>query len=110
MTAAYDDGEYQFTKTFTKEAAATLDAFAGTWTYSDFVLTFDGKGNGTFNNGSEMTFTYTVSGNVAQISAFGAFDGDANKATLSADGASVDLKIADSYDETALSAKFTKQA
>lgn len=87
-----------------------LDAFAGTWTYSDFVLTFDGKGNGTFNNGSEMTFTYTVSGNVAQISAFGAFDGDANKATLSADGASVDLKIADSYDETALSATFTKQA
>lgn len=31
LTAAYDDGEYQFTKTFTKEAAATLDAFAGTW-------------------------------------------------------------------------------
>lgn len=30
LTAAYDDGEYQFTKTFTKEAAATLDAFAGT--------------------------------------------------------------------------------
>lgn len=94
----------------TEDPSETLDAFAGTWTYSDFVLTFDGKGNGTFNNGSEMTFTYTVSGNIAKISAFGAFNGDANQATLSADGASVDLKIADSYDETALSATFTKQA
>ncbi len=88
----------------------TLDAFAGTWKYNDFILTFDGKGNGTFNNGSEMTFTYTVSGNVAQISAFGAFDGDENKATLSSDGASIALKIADSFNETALSATFTKQA
>lgn len=43
LTASYDDGESPFTKTFTKEAAATLDAFAGTWKYSDFVLTFDGK-------------------------------------------------------------------
>lgn len=112
IDVSFDD-EYQentFKASFTKEAAATLDAFAGTWTYSDFVLTFDGKGNGTFNNGSEMTFTYTVSGNIAKISSFGAFDGDANQATLSADGASVDLKIADSYDETALSATFTKQA
>ena len=57
-----------------------------------------------------MTFTYTVSGNVAQISAFGAFDGDENKATLSSDGASIALKIADSFNETALSATFTKQA
>ena len=110
LTADYDDGEYQFSKTFTKQAEETLDAFAGTWKYNDFILTFDGKGNGTFNNGSEMTFTYTVSGNVAQISAFGAFDGDENKATLSSDGASIALKIADSFNETALSATFTKQA
>lgn len=109
LTAAYDDGEYQFTKTFTKEAE-TLDAFAGTWTYSDFVLTFDGKGNGTFNNGSEMTFTYTVSGNIATISSFGAFDGDSNKATLSDDGSSLALAISNSFNETALSATFTKQA
>lgn len=110
LTASYDDGESPFTKTFTKEAAATLDAFAGTWKYSDFVLTFDGKGNGTFNNGSEMTFTYTVSGNIATISSFGAFDGDSNKATLSDDGSSLALAISDSFNETALSAKFTKQA
>lgn len=110
LTASYDDGESPFTKTFTKEAAATLDAFAGTWKYSDFVLTFDGKGNGTFNNGSEMTSTYTVSGNIATISSFGAFDGDSNKATLSDDGSSLALAISDSFNETALSAKFTKQA
>lgn len=97
-----------FTKS-TKPSTGT-DAFAGTWKYNDFILTFDGKGNGTFNNGSEMTFTYTVSGNVAQISAFGAFDGDENKATLSSDGASIALQIADSYNEVALSATFTKQA
>lgn len=104
-----DYGNYSLEGDFTKEAE-TLDAFAGTWTYSDFVLTFDGKGNGTFNNGSEMTFTYTVSGNIATISSFGAFDGDSNKATLSDDGSSLALAISDSFNETALSAKFTKQA
>lgn len=112
IDVSFDD-EYQentFKASFAKEAAATLDAFAGTWTYSDFVLTFDGKGNGTFNNGSEMTFTYTVSGNIATISSFGAFDGDSNKATLSDDGSSLALAISDSFNETALSAKFTKQA
>ena len=104
-----DYGNYSLEGDFTKEAE-TLDAFAGTWTYSDFVLTFDGKGNGTFNNGSEMTFTYTVSGNIAKISSFGAFDGDSNKATLSGDGSSLALAISDNYNETALSATFTKQA
>lgn len=105
-----DFGNYSLEGDFTKEAAATLDAFAGTWTYSSFVLTFDGKGKGTFNNGSEMTFTYTVSGSIATISSFGAFDGDSNKATLSADGSSLALAISDSFNETALSATFTKQA
>lgn len=99
-----------FTKTTKPSGGEDLDAFAGTWTYSDFVLTFDGKGNGTFNNGSEMTFTYTVSGSIATISSFGAFDGDSNKATLSADGSSLALAISDSYNETSLSATFTKQA
>lgn len=99
-----------FTKTTKPSGGEDLDAFAGTWTYSDFVLTFDGKGNGTFNNGSEMTFTYTVSGSIATISSFGAFDGDSNKATLSADGSSLALAISDSYNETSLSATFKKQA
>lgn len=112
IDVSFDD-EYQentFKESFTKEAAETLDAFAGTWTYGSFVLTFDGKGNGTFNNGTEFKFTYTVSGNVANISNFGAFDGGQNKATLSSDGSSVALKIADSYDETSMSQTFTKQA
>lgn len=99
-----------FTKTTKPSGGEDLDAFAGTWTYSSFVLTFDGKGKGTFNNGSEMTFTYTVSGSIATISSFGAFDGDSNKATLSADGSSLALAISDSYNETSLSATFKKQA
>lgn len=112
IDVSFDDeyNENTFKASFTKEAAETLDAFAGTWTYSSFVLTFDGKGNGTFNNGTEFKFTYTVSGNVANISNFGAFDGGQNKATLSSDGSSVALKIADSYNETAMSQTFTKQA
>ncbi|UKI21927.1 MAG: InlB B-repeat-containing protein [Christensenella sp.] len=112
IDVSFDDEYYEntFKASFTKEAAETLDAFAGTWTYGSFVLTFDGKGNGTFNNGTEFKFTYTVSGNVANISNFGAFDGGQNKATLSSDGSSVALKIADSYDETSMSQTFTKQA
>lgn len=112
IDVSFDDeyNENAFKASFTKQAEETLDAFAGTWTYSSFVLTFDGKGNGTFNNGTEFKFTYTVSGNVANISNFGEFDGGQNKATLSSDGSSVDLKIADSFNETSMSQTFTKQA
>lgn len=87
-----------------------MDGVEGTYKKGSDVIVLDGQGNGTFNNGSEMTFTYTVSGNIATISSFGAFDGDSNKATLSDDGSSLALAISDSFNETALSAKFTKQA
>lgn len=59
MTVSYDDGESPFSKTFTKEAEETLDAFAGTWVCDSLSWTFDGKGNVTNENGS--TFTYTIS-------------------------------------------------
>lgn len=68
LTAAYDDGEYQFTKTFTKEAAATLDAFAGTWVgkpfASEVTLVCDGKGSGTF---AGNTIAYTVKGDTIEF-------------------------------------------
>lgn len=68
LTAAYDDGEYQFTKTFTKEAAATLDAFAGTWVgkpfASEVTLVCDGKGSGTFAGNA---ITYTVKGDTIEF-------------------------------------------
>lgn len=61
LTAAYDDGEYQFTKTFTKEAAATLDAFAGTWSgkvgQNKITVVCDGKGNIKIG---DTSYTYTI--------------------------------------------------
>lgn len=67
LTAAYDDGEYQFTKTFTKEAE-TLDAFAGTWVgkpfASEVTLVCDGKGSGTFAGNA---IAYTVKGDTIEF-------------------------------------------
>lgn len=61
LTAAYDDGEYQFTKTFNKEAAATLDAFAGTWSgkvgQNKITVVCDGKGNIKIG---DTSYTYTI--------------------------------------------------
>ncbi len=68
LTAAYDDGESPFTKTFTKEAAATLDAFAGTWVgkpfASEVTLVCDGKGSGTFAGNA---IAYTVKGDTIEF-------------------------------------------
>lgn len=71
MTVSYDDGDAPFSKTFTKEAAETLDAFAGTWisTNPKYTAVFDGKGAGTFNG---TAITYTVTGNKATFT-FGDF-------------------------------------
>lgn len=63
MTVSYDDGDAPFSKTFTKEAAETLDAFAGTWSGKPFAsaveMVLDGKGSGTFAGNA---ITYTVKG------------------------------------------------
>lgn len=68
LTASYDDGESPFTKTFTKEAAATLDAFAGTWVgkpfASEVTLVCDGKGSGTFAGNA---IAYTVKGDTIEF-------------------------------------------
>ncbi len=64
LEVEFDDGEYQGTNTFTKQAeeAETLDAFAGNWKVYDTVFAFDGKGTIVVTGSSfDGTFSYTVS-------------------------------------------------
>lgn len=95
LTASYDDGESPFTKTFTKEAAATLDAFAGTWSgkigTATWTIVIDGKGNFTANgtayhytvdsetkassveaDGSDKLFVFTLKGNTLSVERYDA--------------------------------------
>lgn len=65
LEVEFDDGEYQGTNTFTKQAeeAETLDAFAGNWKVYDTVFAFDGKGTVVVTGSSfDGRFSYTVSG------------------------------------------------
>ncbi len=65
LEVEFDDGEYQGTNTFIKQAeeAAELDAFAGNWKVYDTVFAFDGKGTVVVTGSSyDGTFSYTVSG------------------------------------------------
>lgn len=65
--------------TYTKEAEAQLDAFAGTYSNGTNTLVFNGDGTGKFNDDA---FTYTISDKTAIIAPFGVFDGESNTATL----------------------------
>lgn len=67
MTVDYNDGEYTFSKTFTKQAAAeeVLDAFAGSWTLYGTVFAFDGKGTVVVTGSYSGTYSYTISGDTA---------------------------------------------
>ena len=104
LTAAYDDGEYQFTKTFTKEAAETLDAFAGTWVKGSDTIVFDGKGNG---NQGAYTFSYTVGTDGKATVSYGSRDWTA---VLSSDGNTITVSYYDDDAMTDFSFKYTKQA
>ena len=72
MTVSYDDGNAPFSKTFTKEAAYTLVAFAGTWSGKPFAsaveMVLDGKGSGTFAGNA---ITYTVKGDSIEFTCNG---------------------------------------
>lgn len=63
-----DFGNYSLEGDFTKEAAATLDAFAGTWVgkpfASEVTLVCDGKGSGTFAGNA---IAYTVKGDTIEF-------------------------------------------
>lgn len=68
---AYSEG-YYFTCECTKQAAGTLDAFAGTWSGKPFASTvemvLDGKGSGTFAGNA---ITYTVKGDSIEFTCNG---------------------------------------
>ena len=107
MTVDYNDGEYTFSKTFTKQAGATeeTDGLEGTYKADSNVIVLDGKGNGTYNG---TAFTYTLkSGSVYSISNFSSFDCGNNTMTVVDGGLKV--YISDSYQEEFLNATFTKQ-
>ncbi|MBS5850743.1 MAG: InlB B-repeat-containing protein [Firmicutes bacterium] len=107
LTAAYDDGEYQFTKTFTKEAAATLDAFAGTWKFGSVTFVFDGKGSVTVSGSYEGTYTYSIdaAGTTATFRNTAYYEDITCK--LNSDGS---MTVNDESSEWLKNAKFTKQA
>lgn len=67
LEVEFDDGEYQGTNTFTKQAeeAETLDAFAGTWVNGGLKFIFDGKG--TVTNEDGVTATYSIVGGKAKF-------------------------------------------
>lgn len=74
IDVSFDD-EYQentFKASFTKEAAETLDAFAGTWSGKPFAsaveMVLDGKGSGTFAGNA---ITYTVKGDSIEFTCNG---------------------------------------
>ena len=61
LEVEFDDGEYQGTNTFTKQAeeAETLDAFAGTWVKGSQKYIFDGKGL-VKNEDGNISTSYTI--------------------------------------------------
>lgn len=97
IDVSFDD-EYQentFKASFTKEAAATLDAFAGTWSgkigTATWTIVIDGKGNFTANgtayhytvdsetkassveaDGSDKLFVFTLKGNTLSVERYDA--------------------------------------
>ncbi len=125
--ASYDDGENSFTvtetgisvhfsgsygddvfnQTFTKQVAETTDGLEGTYKYNSFTITLDGKGNGTYNNGTEYTFTYTKSGDKYTVSNFASYDDGENSFTVTETGISV--HFSGSYGDDVFNQTFTKE-
>lgn len=79
-------------------------------TYKDTngnVLTLDGLGKGTYNNGTEYTFTYEKSGDKFTVTCFADYDG-VNYFTVT--GTGLDVHFADEINENVYNGTFTKQA
>lgn len=110
IDVSFDD-EYQenaFKASFTKEAAATLDAFAGTWTYSSGSFVFDGKGSVTVTGTNAGTYTYTVDVAGTTATYYNTAYSETITCKLSSDGSS--MTVNDQYGEWLDGVKFTKQA
>lgn len=99
-----DYGNYSLEGDFAKEAAATLDAFAGTWVKGSDTIVFDGKGNG---NQGAYTFSYTVGTDGKATFSYGSRDWTA---VLSSDGNTITVSYYDDDAMTDFSFKYTKQA
>ncbi len=105
-----EDFEYE-TKvaTYTKKTASTeTDGLEGTYKAGGNVITLDGKGNGTYNNGTEYPFTYSGTGNVKKVSNFAGYDDGENTITV-VDG-NIKVHFSGSYGDDVYNAVFTKQA
>lgn len=99
-----DYGNYSLEGDFAKEAAETLDAFAGTWVKGSDTIVFDGKGNG---NQGAYTFSYTVGTDGKATFSYGSRDWTA---VLSSDGNTITVSYYDDDAMTDFSFKYTKQA
>ena len=102
-----DYGNYSLEGDFTKEAAATLDAFAGTWKFGSVTFVFDGKGSVTVSGSYEGTYTYSidVAGTTATFRNTEYCEDITCK--LNSDGS---MTVNDESSEWLNNAKFTKQA
>ena len=107
LTASYDDGESSFTKTFTKEAAETLDAFAGTWKFGSVTFVFDGKGSVTVSGSYEGTYTYSIDAAGTTATFRNTEYCEDITCKLNSDGS---MTVNDESSEWLNNAKFTKQA
>lgn len=106
MTVDYNDGEYTFSKTFTKQAGATeeTDGLEGTYKADSNVIVLDGKGNGTYNG---TAFTYTLkSEGVYSVSDMPGFNNNENTITLK--GSDLVVHLSDGGDNE-YNATFAKQ-
>lgn len=95
-----------FTKS-TKPSAET-DGLEGTYKNGSNIITLDGKGNGTYNNGTEFTFTYSGSGDTKKVSDFAAFNDGENTITITSTGLTVHFSGGSGDD--VYNASFTKEA
>lgn len=95
-----------FTKS-TKPSAET-DGLEGTYKNGSNIITLDGKGNGTYNNGTEFTFTYSGSGDTKKVSDFAAFNDGENTITITSTGLTV--HVSGGSGDDVYNASFTKEA
>lgn len=84
------------------------DGLEGTYKNGSNIITLDGKGNGTYNNGTEFTFTYSGSGDTKKVSNFASYDDGKNTITITSTGLTV--HFSGSSGDDVYNATFTKQA
>lgn len=96
------------TYTASTKPSAETDGLEGTYKNGSNIITLDGKGNGTYNNGTEFTFTYSGSGDTKKVSDFAAFTDGENTITITATG--LDVHFVGDFGDNVYNASFTKEA